>query len=96
MMAISLRNWDSLLLSVCVGATTMLSPVCIPSGSKFSMLHTVMQLSYLSRTTSYSISFHPLRLFSTSTWGANEKDFSARTTSSSSLSQKPEPSPPRA
>ena len=33
-------------VSVWLGATTMLSPVWIPSGSKFSMLQTVMQLSY--------------------------------------------------
>ncbi len=35
-----------------------------------------MQLSNLSRTTSYSISFQPLRLFSTSTWGEGESLFS--------------------
>ena len=44
----------SVLDSVCDGATTIESPVCTPSGSKFSMLHTVMQLSAASRTTSYS------------------------------------------
>ena len=57
----------SALLSVCDGATTIESPVWMPSGSKFSMLHTVMQLSAASRTTSYSISFHPFIDFSTST-----------------------------
>ena len=46
----------------------MLSPVCTPIGSMFSMLHTVMQLSAASRITSYSISFHPTRDFSRSTW----------------------------
>ena len=45
----------SVLDSVCDGATTIESPVCTPSGSKFSMLHTVMQLLLQSRTTSYSI-----------------------------------------
>jgi hypothetical protein len=33
------------------------------------MLQTAMQLSRPSRTTSYSISFQPRRLSSTSTWG---------------------------
>ena len=32
-------------VSVCDGATTIESPVWMPSGSKFSMLHTVTQLS---------------------------------------------------
>ena len=86
----------SLLLSVCVGAITIDSPVWIPSGSKFSMLQTVIQLSYLSLTTSYSISFHPFKDFSTKTCGENENAFSARATNSSSLSQKPEPKPPSA
>ena len=88
--------WYSALVRVCEGAITMLSPVCMPSGSKFSMLHTVMQLSKRSRTTSYSTSFHPFRLFSTNTWGEKEKAFSASRLSSSSLSQKPDPSPPNA
>ena len=45
----------------------MLSPVCTPIGSMFSMLHIVIQVSAASRITSYSISFHPRRHFSTST-----------------------------
>ena len=49
----------SRLESVWLGATTMDSPVWMPTGSTFSMLHTVMQLSKASRTTSYSSSFHP-------------------------------------
>eukprot|EP00961_Rhodomonas_salina_P112367 1512175-Rhodomonas_salina.2 len=49
------------------GATTIDSPVWMPSGSKFSMLQTVMQLPHASRTTSYSISFHPRSDFSTRT-----------------------------
>ena len=60
------------------------------------MLQTVMQLSKRSRTTSYSTSFHPFRLFSTSTCGENDNAFSTRDTSSSRLSQNPEPRPPRA
>jgi hypothetical protein len=61
--------WYSSSFSVCEGATTMDSPVWMPIGSKFSMLQTVMQLSRKSRTTSYSISFQPLRYSSTRTWG---------------------------
>ena len=54
------RNiWYSLSPNVWLGATTILSPVCTPTGSTFSMLHTVMQFPALSRITSYSISFHP-------------------------------------
>ena len=37
--------WYSLSDSVWLGATTMLSPVCTPIGSKFSMLQTVMQVA---------------------------------------------------
>ena len=46
--------------------------------------------------TSYSISFQPRSDFSTNTCGENEKASSACASSSSSLSQKPLPSPPRA
>ena len=81
---------------VCDGATTMLSPVCMPRGSRFSMLQTVMQLSKLSRTTSYSISFHPLRLFSTSTCGEKEKALAQVTSSSPGVSANPDPRPPSA
>src|SRR4029077_8302050 len=59
--------WYSLSVSVWLGATTMLSPVCTPIGSKFSMLQIVMQLSAPSRIISYSSSFQPRRLRSTST-----------------------------
>ncbi len=45
----------------------MLSPVCMPMGSRFSMLHTMMQLSFESRMTSYSNSFQPMTLSSMST-----------------------------
>ncbi len=67
------RNiWYSLSERVWLGATTMLSPVCTPIGSRFSMLQTVMQLSALSRITSYSISFQPSRQRSTSTCWTGE------------------------
>ncbi len=84
LMATVRSNWYSSLVSVCDGATTMLSPVCTPMGSKFSMLHTVMQLSMRSRTTSYSISFQPARYSSTRTCGARARARCARSRSSSS------------
>ena len=57
----------SALERVMAGATTMLSPVCTPTGSTFSMLHTVTEFPALSRMTSNSISFQPAIHFSTST-----------------------------
>ena len=54
LIAVSRSMWYSAFESVCDGAMTIESPVCTTSGSKFSMLHTVMQLSAASRTTSYS------------------------------------------
>ncbi|CRM83194.1 hypothetical protein [Pseudomonas sp. 22 E 5] len=53
--------WYSLSVRVCAGATVIESPVCTPIGSKFSMEQTMMQLSFLSRTTSISYSFQPIR-----------------------------------
>ncbi len=52
--------WYSRSLSVWLGATTMESPVWTPIGSRFSMLQMVMQVSFASRITSYSISFQPI------------------------------------
>ena len=60
------------------------------------MLHTVMQLSAASRTTSYSTSFQPSRLFSTRICGLIESAFAAMSRSIASFSQMPEPSPPSA
>ncbi len=37
--------WYSLSVSVSAGATVMESPVCTPMGSRFSIEHTMMQLS---------------------------------------------------
>ena len=48
--------WYSRLVSVWLGATTIESPVCTPTGSIFSMLQMAMAVSLLSRITSYSIS----------------------------------------
>jgi hypothetical protein len=44
---------------VTAGAMTIESPVCTPTGSKFSIEQTVMMLPLLSRMTSNSISFQP-------------------------------------
>ena len=52
--------WYSLSVRVWAGATVMESPVCTPMASKFSMEHTMMQLSLRSRTTSISYSFQPI------------------------------------
>lgn len=49
LMATARRWWYSSLLNVCEGATTMDSPVWMPMGSRFSMLHTTRQLSLESR-----------------------------------------------
>ena len=64
--------WYSLSVSVSAGATVMLSPVWMPIGSTFSMEHTMMQLSALSRTTSISNSFQPSTDSSISTWPTGE------------------------
>jgi hypothetical protein len=60
------------------------------------MLQTVMQLLRQSRTTSYSTSFQPFMLFSTSTCGELANAATQRRRSSSSFLAKPEPRPPRA
>ena len=52
-------TWYSRSVSVSAGATVMLSPVCTPIGSTFSMEQMMMQLSFVSRTTSISYSFQP-------------------------------------
>ena len=51
--------WYSLSESVSAGAATMLSPVCTPTGSKFSIEQTAMTFPALSRIVSNSISFQP-------------------------------------
>ena len=51
-----------------MGATTMLSPVCTPIGSRFSMPQMAMVVSFASRSTSNSISYQPSSERSTSTW----------------------------
>ncbi|MPM43628.1 hypothetical protein SDC9_90305 [bioreactor metagenome] len=69
----------------------------MPTGSIFSMLHTVIQLPKLSLITSYSTSFQPLTLFSTNTCPI-ELSISPEakiSCSSSSLFAIPPPVPPR-
>ena len=53
-------RWYSLSVSVCAGATVMLSPVWTPIGSKFSIEQTITALSAQSRMTSISNSFQPM------------------------------------
>ncbi len=74
----------------------MLSPVWTPIGSKFSMEHTVMQLSFPSLMISNSISFQWCRYFSISTWPIIEcrNPFLTTLLSSSSFHAIPEPRPP--
>ncbi len=64
----SRRAWYSLSVRVRIGATVIESPVCTPIASMFSMPQTMTQLSFLSRTTSSSYSFHPMSDRSTWTW----------------------------
>ena len=94
--AVSRSIWYSLLDSVWEGATTIESPVWTPRGSKFSILHTVIQLFEASRTTSYSISFQPFMDFSTRICGLPAKAFFAMVMRWPRSSHKPDPSPPRA
>src|SRR5271170_4402860 len=59
------------------------------------MLQTVIQLFALSRTTSYSTSFHPLRDFSTRICDVRDNERAARECNSSASFAKPDPRPPR-
>ena len=79
-----------------VGATTIDSPVCIPSGSKFSIEATVKQWSLASRITSNSISFHPFSDSSTRICGAKVNALPANSRKAASSRQIPEPRPPKA
>ncbi len=58
--AASRIRWYSLSLNVRMGATVMLSPVCTPIGSMFSIEQMTTKLSAMSRITSSSNSFHPI------------------------------------
>ena len=63
-----LITWYSLSVKVKAGAIVTESPVCIPIGSTFSIEQTIIQLSFLSLTTSISYSFQPSRHSSIKTW----------------------------
>ena len=69
---------------------------CRRRGLRTSILQTVMQLSRQSRTTSYSISFHPFILFSTNTCGLVAKALLQSALNCASSCAKPDPSPPNA
>ena len=88
--------WYSLSVKVCAGATVIESPVCTPIGSKFSIEQTMMQLSFLSRTTSISYSFQPSKDSSISNSLVGDKSKPRRQISSNSsrLYAIPPPVPP--
>ncbi len=88
--------WYSLSVSVCAGATVIESPVCTPIGSRFSIEHTMMQLSFLSRTTSISNSFQPSSdsSISISRVGERSRPRFTISTNSSLLYAMPPPVPP--
>jgi len=88
--------WYSRSVSVCAGATVIESPVCTPIASKFSMEHTITQLSLRSRMTSISNSFQPSTLSSTSTSpiGESASPCVTMSRSSSTLYAMPPPAPP--
>ena len=90
-------RWYSLSVRVCAGATVIESPVWTPIGSRFSMEHTMMQLSRRSRTTSISNSFQPSTdsSISTSVVGDASRPRSQMSTNSSRLYAMPPPDPPR-
>ena len=91
------RVWLTWSDSVWAGATTMLSPVCMPIGSRFSMLQMVMQLLAVSLITSYSISIHPAMDFSINTWFIMEScsPWVVTFSTSSLFNAIPPPPPPR-
>ena len=74
----------------------MLSPVCTPIGSTFSIEQMMMQLSARSRTTSISYSFQPKTLssISTSVAGDASRPDSTMARNSSRLYATPPPVPP--
>ena len=83
-LARSRSTWYSRSVSVCAGATVMLSPVCTPIGSRFSMLHTTTKLSRRSRITSSSYSFQPMIDCSIHAWPIGDSAMALRTASGSS------------
>ena len=92
-----LITWYSLSVRVNAGAIVTESPVWIPIGSTFSIEHIIIQLSFLSLTTSISNSFHPSRHSSTKTWltGDSCSPFFNILKNSFLFFAIPPPSPPR-
>ena len=90
-------RWYSLSVSVIAGATVMLSPVCTPIGSTFSIEQMTTKLSAPSRITSSSYSFHPSTDSSTriSCTGLSRRPRPARSANSSTVNAMPPPTPPR-
>ena len=96
-MEMSRRFWYSRSVSVMAGATVIESPVCTPTGSKFSMEQTTTTLSFLSRIISSSYSFQPrMRLLQEHLGGRGSTagPAPAMRRRSSALYAMPEPSPP--
>ncbi len=88
--------WYSRSVSVIAGATVIESPVCTPIGSRFSMEQTTTTLSWRSRISSSSYSFHPSTdsSMSTSVTGEAASPPPASRSRSSAVCAMPEPSPP--
>ena len=95
-MLMSRSLWYSRSVRVRAGATVMESPVCTPTGSRFSMEQTTTTLSAWSRITSSSYSFQPRidSSRSTSVTGEYCRPAPAMRTSSSSSWANPLPRPP--
>ena len=89
-------RWKVLSERVIAGATVIESPVWIPIGSMFSMVHIITTLSFLSRSNSNSYSFHPIRALSiiTSWIGETSKPRVNNSSKSSGLWTKEAPAPP--
>ena len=94
--AASRMRWYSLSVSVSAGATVMLSPVCTPIGSMFSIEQMTTKLSAQSRMTSSSNSFQPMTDSSTRiSWtGLIDRPRCAISRNSSTLYAMPPPTPP--
>ena len=92
-----LSIWYSLSARVSAGETTIESPVCTPTGSRFSIEQTAIALPLASRIVSNSISFQPEMHFSIRTWviGERSRPSSAISLSSSSFFAIPPPLPPK-
>ena len=96
-MAASRMIWYSRSVSVWAGATVIESPVWTPIGSTFSIEQMMTTLSFLSRITSSSNSFHPISDCSISTSCVRESCSPSWTmrSNSSGVRATPPPVPPR-